>query len=55
MDTLIFSLWFACLSCVCVDTIEMRQVPERRCVYATSVLGAGKEEAVCKPDSASAL
>lgn len=53
LDMLIFYLWLASISCV--DTIEARQAPETRCVYATSALGAGKEEAACKSDSASAL
>lgn len=32
-----------------------RQQPERWCVYAIKVLGADKEEAVCRHDRASEL
>lgn len=45
----------ACGNSVSTRTIWARQEPERRCVYATSVLGAGREEAVCRLGSASEL
>lgn len=38
---------------LCIRTIKVKQAPDKMCVYATSFLGAGRDEALCRTAKAS--